>query len=153
MGETSVLACLFGAMILIYTGVGSWRTMLSMGIGAYLCALLFELGSKYLGIDGGAWNPAVFGFPAHKHLILGGFAFGVVFMATDPVSSPAVNSAKWIYGLFCGALTIIIREINPAYPEGVMLAILIGNVFAPLFDYYAGLNYRNRSVQRVRTTT
>jgi Na+-transporting NADH:ubiquinone oxidoreductase subunit B len=152
MGETSVLACLIGAMILIYTGVGSWRTMLSMGIGAYLCALLFELGSKYLGIDGGAWNPAVFGFPAHKHLILGGFAFGVVFMATDPVSSPAVNSAKWIYGLFCGALTIIIREINPAYPEGVMLAILIGNVFAPLFDYYAGLNYRNRSVQRVRTT-
>lgn len=152
MGETSVLACLIGAMILIYTGVGSWRTMLSMALGAYLCALFFELGSKYFGADGGAWNPAVFGFPAYKHLILGGFAFGVVFMATDPVSSPTVNAAKWIYGLFCGALTIIIREINPAYPEGVMLAILIGNVFAPLFDYYAGLNYRKRSVERVRTT-
>lgn len=152
MGETSVLACLLGAIFLIYTGVGSWRTMVGMGLGAYICALLFQLGSKYLGADGGAWTPAVFGFPAYKHLILGGFAFGTVFMATDPVSSPAVNSAKWIYGIFCGVLTIIIREINPAYPEGVMLAILIGNVFAPLFDYYAGLNYRKRSVQRARTT-
>jgi Na+-transporting NADH:ubiquinone oxidoreductase subunit B len=81
---------------------------------------------------------------------LGGFAFGAVFMATDPVSSPAMPFARWIYGIFCGVLTIIIRTINPAYPEGVMLAILIGNVFAPLFDYYAALNYRKRSVQRVR---
>lgn len=153
LGETSVLACLIGAFILIYTGVGSWRTMVSMALGAYFCALLFEFGAKLLGADGGAWNPALFAFPAHKHMLLGGLAFGIVFMATDPVSSPSVNLAKWIYGLFCGILTIIIREINPAYPEGVMLAILIGNVFAPLFDYYAGLNYRKRSVLRARAAT
>lgn len=153
MGETSILACLLGAFFLIYTGVGSWRTMLGMGLGAYVTALLFELGSKYLGANNGAWNPAIYAFPAYKHLLLGGLAFGAVFMATDPVSSPSVNSAKWIYGIFCGALTIIIRGINPAYPEGVMLAILIGNVFAPLFDYYAALNHRKRSVLRARTTS
>lgn len=152
MGETSVLACLIGAIILIYTGVGSWRTMVSMGIGAYLTAFLFEFFSKHFGADGGAWNPAVFGFPAYKHLLLGGLAFGMVFMATDPVSSPSMASAKWMYGIFCGMVTIVIRCINPAYPEGVMLAILMGNVFAPLFDYYAVRNYRRRSVSRVRAT-
>lgn len=152
MGETSVLACLIGAFILIYTGVGSWRTMVSMGIGAYLTALLFQFVSKHVGADGGAWNPAVFGFPAYKHLLLGSLAFGLVFMATDPVSSPSMPLAKWIYGIFCGIITIVIRCINPAYPEGVMLAILMGNVFAPLFDYYAARNFRKRSVQRVRAT-
>lgn len=152
LGETSVLACLLGALFLIYTGVGSWRTMVGMGIGAYITAFLFQWAAKSLGSDSGAWNPAIYAFPAHKHLLLGGLAFGLVFMATDPVSSPSVNSAKWIYGLFCGVLTIVIREINPAYPEGVMLAILIGNVFAPLFDYYAALNYRKRSISRVRVS-
>jgi Na+-transporting NADH:ubiquinone oxidoreductase subunit B len=152
MGETSVLACLLGAIFLIYTGVGSWRTMLAMGLGAYITALLFESGAKFFGADGGVWNPALLAFPAYKHLILGGFAFGTVFMSTDPVSSPSINAAKWIYGLFCGAITIIIRCINPAYPEGVMLAILIGNVFAPLFDYYAARSFRKRSVRRVRAT-
>lgn len=151
MGETSVLACLIGALILIWTGVGSWRTMVAMGLGAYLTALLFQLGSSFLGIEHGAWSSAQFGFPAYKHLLLGGLAFGIVFMATDPVSSPSLNSAKWVYGLFCGVVTIIIRVINPAYPEGVMLAILMGNVFAPLFDYYAAKFYRNRRVQRVRS--
>lgn len=150
MGETSIIACLIGAFILIYTGVGSWRTMVAMGLGAYITALLFEWGSKLLGPEGGVWNPALYAFPASKHLLLGGLAFGIVFMATDPVSSPASKLAKWIYGLFCGALTIIIRDINPAYPEGVMLAILIGNVFAPLFDYYASLFERRRSLARVR---
>jgi Na+-transporting NADH:ubiquinone oxidoreductase subunit B len=152
IGETSVLACLIGAFILIYTGVGSWRTMVAMGIGAYLTALLFEWGSWLLGADKGAWLPAQYGFPAYKHLLLGGLAFGLVFMATDPVSSPSMRLAKWIYGLFCGMVTIIIRVINPAYPEGVMLAILMGNVFAPLFDYYASRNYRRRSLKRVRAT-
>jgi Na+-transporting NADH:ubiquinone oxidoreductase subunit B len=152
MGETSILACLFGALILIYTGVGSWRIMVAMGLGAYLTALFFQYCSTFFGNDGGAWHPAQFGFPAHKHLLLGGLTFGIVFMATDPVSSPAINSAKWIYGLFCGIITIVIRSINPAYPEGVMLAILMGNVFAPLFDYYAALNYR-RKKPRVRATT
>lgn len=144
IGETSILACLLGALFLIYTGIGSWRTMVGMGLGAYLCAFFFEFGSKYFGSSEGAWNSAVYSFPAYKHLLLGGLAFGAVFMATDPVSSPTVKAAKWIYGIFCGMLTIIIREINPAYPEGAMLAILIGNVFAPLFDYYAALNFRKR---------
>lgn len=152
MGETSILACLLGALFLIYTGIGSWRTMVGMGLGAYFCALFFELGVKLIGQDGGIWNPAILAFPAYKHLLLGGLAFGAVFMATDPVSSPSIKSARWIYGIFCGALTVVIRCINPAYPEGVMLAILIGNVFAPLFDYYAALNFRKRSLARVRAT-
>lgn len=150
MGETSVLACLLGALFLVYTGVGSWRTMLGMGLGAYFTALLFNFLGKFVGADGGAFNPALFTFPAYKHLLLGGFALGAVFMATDPVSSPSINAAKWLYGIFCGVITIIIRLINPAYPEGVMLAILIGNVFAPLFDYYVGLYTSSRRVKRDR---
>ena len=153
LGETSALACLIGALILIYTGIGSWKTMLGMLCGAFFTALSFQLGAKYLATDGGAWASAQLSFPAYKHLLLGGLAFGAVFMATDPVSSPTMDSAKWIYGVFCGVVTIIIRVINPAYPEGVMLAILMGNVFAPLFDYYAARNYRKRSVNRVRATS
>lgn len=149
LGETSTLACLLGALFLIYTGIGSWRSMLAMGLGAYLTALCFEWGSTLLAADGGAWAPAQFGFPAYKHLILGGFAFGLVFMITDPVSSADTNVGKWIYGAFCGIITVVIRVINPAFPEGVMLAILMGNVFAPLFDYYAVKSYRRRRVQRV----
>lgn len=148
MGETSVIACIIGAIILIYTGVGSWRTMVAMGLGAFLMAFCFEWGSKVFGSDGGAWNPAAYGFPAYKHLLLGGLAFGLVFMATDPVSSPSLNSAKWVYGLLVGMISIMIRGINPAYPEGVMLAIITGNVFAPLLDYYAARNFRRTS--RVR---
>lgn len=150
MGETSVLACMLGALFLIYTGVGSWRTMVSMGLGAYLTALLFQYVSTFFGADGGAWHSAQFGFPAYKHLLLGGLAFGLVFMATDPVSSPVMNLGKWIYGAFCGVVTIVIRVINPAYPEGVMLAILMGNVFAPLIDHYAARFYRARRKPRVR---
>ena len=131
-----------GAFILIWTGVGSWRTMAAMGIGAYLTALSFQVGNYFFAADHGAWGSALFAFPAYKHLLLGGLAFGVVFMATDPVSSPTLNAAKWIYGIFCGIITIVIRTINPAYPEGVMLAILMGNVFAPLFDHYAALNFK-----------
>lgn len=150
MGETSTLACLLGALYLIYTGVGSWRTMLAMLMGGYFTALAFEWGSRFFGSDGGAWNPAQYAFPAYKHLLLGGFAFGLVFMATDPVSSPVMKGAKWIYGFFCGFVAIVIRTVNPAYPEGVMLAILMGNVFAPLIDYYAAINYRKRSLKRGR---
>jgi len=149
IGETSVLACLLGAAFLIYTGVGNWRTMLGMLLGAYLTALLFQVGSV-IGPDGGAWNPAQFGFPAYKHLILGGLAFGLVFMATDPVSSADMASAKYIYGAFCGVIAIVIRVINPAFPEGVMLAILMGNVFAPLFDYYAVKFFRRRRTRGAR---
>lgn len=150
MGETSILAILIGALILVWTGVGSWITMTAMMLGAWLTAIGFEYGTKLLGAEGGALNPAHFAFPAYKHLLLGGLAFGAVFMATDPVSSPARPLAKWIYGLFCGLISIVIRNINPAYPEGVMLAILVGNVFAPLFDYYVVRYEQTRRKKRVR---
>lgn len=136
MGETSVLACLLGALLLVWTGVGSWRSMTGMALGAFLTALLFEYGAKWAGMDSGAWNPAIFSFPAYKHLLLGGLAFGAVFMITDPVSSPGMNLSRWVYGGLAGCITIVIRVSNPAYPEGVMLAILMANVFAPLIDYY-----------------
>ncbi len=141
LGEISTLACIIGAIVLIYTGVGSWRTIFSVAIGAYVTALLFQLLSG-LGSDGGAWNPARFSMPAYRHLLMGGLAFGLVYMATDPVSSPGMKSARWVYGALIGVVTILIRLINPAYPEEIMLAILFANVFAPLIDYYAVRNYR-----------
>lgn len=150
MGETSILACILGALFLIWTGVGSWRTMFGMALGAFATALLMQFGS-YLGNETGAWNPAVFSLPAYKHLLLGGLTFGIVFMITDPVSSPGMNAARWIYGALAGIVTIVIRVINPAYPEGVMLAILMANVFAPLIDYYVVQYDRKRSVRRVRS--
>ncbi|MCB1118631.1 MAG: Na(+)-transporting NADH-quinone reductase subunit B [Chlamydiia bacterium] len=149
MGETSVLANLLGAAFLIWVGIGSWRTMVAMGLGAFLTASLFNLGANFFGADGGAWNAAQFAFPAYKHLLIGGLSFGLVFMATDPVSSPDMKGAKWIYGIFCGVVTLVIRAINPAYPEGVMLAILMGNVFSPLFDYYAAKRYRKKRLIHV----
>lgn len=151
LGETSTFACLLGALFLIYTGIGSWRTMVSMGLVAYLTAFLFEFGSTHLGASGGVWNAARFAMPAYKHLLMGGLAFGLVFMATDPVSSPTMKSAKWIYGGLIGLVTILIRLINPAYPEGVMLAILFGNVFAPLIDHLAVRQFRRpRHVRHAR---
>lgn len=146
MGETSVLACLLGAIFLLYIGIASWRTMLAMGIGAYLCAAIFQVFALYTGSENGIWNVARYAFPAYKQLILGGLAFGLVFMATDPVSSPSMGTAKWLYGLLIGIIVIVIRLVNPGFPEGVMLAILFGNVFAPLFNHYALLFYRRRSV-------
>lgn len=141
-GETSVLACLIGALFLIITGVGSFRKMAACGVGAFATAALFQLFSHLTGPDGGLWNAARYSLPAYKHLLVGGLAFGAVFMVTDPVSGPSMKLASWVYGLFIGSIAIIIREINPAYSEGVMLAILLGNVFAPLFDHYAALIYR-----------
>ncbi|WP_316356161.1 NADH:ubiquinone reductase (Na(+)-transporting) subunit B [Candidatus Neptunichlamydia sp. REUL1] len=149
MGETSIFACLLGAFLLIYTRIGSWRSMAGMAAGAYLCALLFEWGALHLGPHTGAFNAAKYAFPAYKHLLLGSLAFGLVFMATDPVSSPYMKGAKWIYGILCGALVIVIRTINPAFPEGVMLAILFGNVFAPLIDHYA-LTRKCRGRKKIR---
>jgi Na+-transporting NADH:ubiquinone oxidoreductase subunit B len=111
--------------------------MVAMGLGAYLTALLFEWGSRLIEEEGGAWNSAGFSLPAHKHLLFGGLAFGAVFMVTDPVTSPVLKGAKWVYGFLCGFLTILIRVVNPAYAEGVMFAILIGNVFAPMIDNIA----------------
>ena len=138
MGETSTLACLIGALILLLTGIGSWRTMLSFALGIIFTAACFNILS-------GPMDPANFAFPIYKHFLIGGLAFGLVFMATDPVSSPDMNLAKYIYGFTIGAMTIIIRTINPAFPEGVMLAILFGNVLAPLFDHFALKLYRRKS--------
>lgn len=146
LGETSLFACLIGATFLLITGIASWRTMLSFGIGAFVTAWLFKIGHILTFGKSGAWAPAHFFVPAYKHLMLGGLAFGLIFMATDPVSSPTMKLAKWIYGLFIGFLTITIRLINPAYPEGVMLAILLGNVFAPFFDHLAIQYYSRRRI-------
>lgn len=151
MGETSIFASLLGAALLIWTGVGSWRTMLGMALAAFATATLFQLGASHLGPESGAWNPASLAFPAYKHLLLGSLVFGLVFMATDPVSSPATKGGRWIYASLAGIVTIVIRTINPAYPEGVMLAILMANVFAPLIDYYVVQYSRKRSLSRVRT--
>jgi len=144
MGETSTFACLLGAFFLIWTGIGAWRTMAAFGLFAFLTAYLFQFFSTHFGVESGLWMPAKYALPAYKHLLMGGLAFGLVFMATDPVSSPAMNGGKWIYGALIGVVTILIRVINPAFPEGVMLAILFGNVFAPLIDYYAVRRFRKR---------
>ena len=126
VGETSFLAILIGAAILIFSGIGSWRIILFTFIGGYLTALLFNL-----------WGAnALMSTPAHVHLIIGGFAFGAVFMATDPVTATQTNKGKIIYGILVGFFAIVIRVFNPAYPEGMMLAILFMNVFAPLIDHY-----------------
>ena len=129
MGETSALACLAGALVLILTGIGSWRIMVSVFVGTLVTgALLNSIGSTT--------NP-FFGVPFHWHFVLGGWAFGTVYMATDPVSAPVANSAKYLYGFLIGCLVVLIRVVNPAYPEGMMLAILFMNVFAPTLDHFA----------------
>lgn len=146
LGETSTFACLLGALFLLVCGIASWRIMLGVLIGAYVTSLLFQYGT-YLAPYHGLFLPAHYSFPAYKQLLLGGLAFGLVFMATDPVSSPTLSSARWAYGLLIGILTIVIRVVNPAFAEGVMLAILFGNVFAPLFDRLA-LNVFTRREQK-----
>ncbi len=125
-GETSTLAILIGGAILLYMGVASWRTMLSVFVGGLAMGLLFNAvgGNAYMEI------------PAWHHLIVGGFAFGAVFMATDPVTSAQTNTGKYIVGFMTGAIAIMIRGINPAYPEGMMLSILFMNALAPLVDYF-----------------
>ena len=128
MGETSTLACLIGAAILIATGIGSWRIMSGVLVGAMVtAAALFAVGSD---------TNAMFAMSPQWHLVTGGLAFGLVFMATDPVSAAMTETGKWFYGGLIGFMTILIRVVNPAFPEGVMLAILFGNVFAPLIDYF-----------------
>jgi len=129
IGETSTALCLLGGFILIMVGVGSWRIMLSMFIGGALAALLIQ--SIALPTSSG-----LAGLPFYYHLCMGGFAFGAIFMATDPVSAAGTNAGKYIYGFLCGVLAIVIRCLNPAYPEGVMLAILFMNIFSPLIDHY-----------------
>ena len=141
VGETSTFAILIGATILIFTGIGSWRTMLSVFIGGYIMSLLFNLwGVNELML-----------LPAHLHLILGGFAFGAVFMATDPVTAAQTNKGKYIVGFLIGVFAIIIRVFNPAYPEGMMMAILLLNIFAPLVDHYVIAANIKRRLKRIKT--
>jgi Na+-transporting NADH:ubiquinone oxidoreductase subunit B len=138
-GETSAFACLLGAAFLIYTGIASWRIMAGVFAGLIIPVLLAGF------IDSS--NPMM-SMPWHWHIVLGGFAFGAVFMATDPVSACQTNAGKWVYGLLIGFLTFVIRVINPAFPEGIMLAILFGNVFAPMIDYFVVQANVKRRVRR-----
>jgi Na+-transporting NADH:ubiquinone oxidoreductase subunit B len=139
IGETSVLAILTGAVILLFTGVASWKTMFSVFAGGAVMVALFNL----------IGTTVVMTVSPVDHLFLGGFAFGAVFMATDPVTSARTETGKYIYGLLVGAFAIIIRVLNPGYPEGMMLAILLMNTFAPLIDYYVVESNVRRRLKRV----
>ncbi|HPD24541.1 MAG: NADH:ubiquinone reductase (Na(+)-transporting) subunit B [Bacteroidales bacterium] len=140
VGETSVAAILIGAFILIITGVGSWKIMLSTLIGGITMGLLLNIL---------AVNPYM-ALPWYEHLLLGGFAFGLVFMATDPVTAAQTERGKYIYGFLIGFLAILIRVLNPAYPEGMMLAILLMNVFAPLIDYMVIQSNIKKRIKRLQ---
>lgn len=141
LGETSTLAILFGMTFLLITRVASYRIMLGVFLGMFLTTALFNL----IGSD---TNP-MFSMPWYWHMTLGGFAFGMVFMATDPVSAAMTNKGRWIYGILIGFMTILIRVINPAFPEGIMLAILFGNIFAPLIDHFVVQANVKRRLQRI----
>ncbi len=141
IGETSVLAILIGAVILLVTGIASWKTMVSVFVGGAITALLFNLIGSTVPMT----------VTPIEHLLLGGFAFGAVFMATDPVTSARTETGKYIYGFLVGAMAIIIRVLNPGYPEGMMLAILLMNTFAPLIDYYVvDSNIKRRLKRAIR---
>jgi Na+-transporting NADH:ubiquinone oxidoreductase subunit B len=141
IGETSVVACLIGAAILLITGVGSWRIMLSVFLGGLFMAGIFNWVGPMV-------NNAYMQVPMLHQLMLGSFFFGLVFMATDPVTATQTNTGKWIYGFLIGLLAILIRVVNPAYPEGMMLAILFMNVMAPLIDHYVVQANINRRLKR-----
>ncbi len=128
LGETSTLACLLGAAFLLYTRVASYRIIFGVFFGMVATTLLFN-------VIGSDTNP-MFALPWYWHLTLGGFAFGMIFMATDPVSAAMTDTGRWVYGGLIGFMTVLIRVVNPAFPEGIMLAILFANIFAPLIDYF-----------------
>ncbi|OSY88770.1 Na(+)-translocating NADH-quinone reductase subunit B [Tenacibaculum holothuriorum] len=153
VGETSTLLILLGALFLIFTKIGSWRIMLSSVIGALAMGYIFNLvvdagvigeTSKFYGL---------MSLDFWKHLLIGGFAFGAVYMATDPVTASQTNKGKWIYGFLIGFISIMIRVFNPAYPEGVMLAILLMNVFAPTIDHYVVQGNVKRRLKRLKAKT
>jgi Na+-transporting NADH:ubiquinone oxidoreductase subunit B len=142
IGETSVLAILIGAAILLYTGVGSWKIMLSVVVGGAAMGLL-------LNVFATDTNPYM-ALPWYEHLLLGGFAFGAVFMATDPVTAAQTEKGKWIYGFLIGFIAILVRVLNPAYPEGMMMAILLLNVFAPTIDHYIIQGNIKKRLKRIK---
>ena len=153
IGETSTLLILLGGLFLIFTKIGSWRIMLSSVIGALVMGYIFNLvvaagwitdTSKFYGLMSTEfWH----------HLLIGGMAFGIVYMATDPVTASQTNKGKWIYGFLIGFISIMIRVFNPAYPEGVMLAILLMNVFAPTIDHYVVQGNVKRRLKRAKLKT
>lgn len=148
IGETSTFLILLGAIFLVATGIGSWRIMLSVFAGGLgLATLLWAIG-PYVAPDN-----AYMTLPPWYHMIMGGFAFGAVFMATDPVSAAQTNKGKWIYGILIGVMAVLIRVLNPAYPEGVMLAILLMNVFAPLIDHYVVEGNIKKRMKRAQLAT
>lgn len=144
VGETSVLMILIGAALLLFTGIASWRVMISCLLGASLMGLVFNaIGSE---------TNELLNFPWWQHLLAGGFAFGLVFMATDPVSAAQTTKGKWIYGFLIGIFAILIRVVNPTLPEGMMMAILLMNVFAPTIDHYViegNIKRRKKRLQKV----
>lgn len=142
VGETSTIAILLGAFLLLVTRVASWKTMFSVFAGGALMAWVFNVAGP---------DTAAAHFPWYNHLVFGGFAFGAVFMATDPVTSSRTETGKWIYGALIGVLAIVIRVLNPGYPEGMMLAILLMNIFAPLIDYYVVDANIKRRLKRVKS--
>ena len=137
IGETSVIAIALGAIILLWAGIASWKIMCSVFVSGAAMALLFQS----LGMTPVEW---------YEHLIIGGFCFGAVFMATDPVTSARTETGKWIYGIIIGALAIIIRVMNPGFPEGMMLAILFGNMMAPTIDYFVVQSNINKRIRRAQ---
>ncbi len=141
LGETSTLACLIGAVILIFTKVASWRIMLGSVFGL--------IGMSYLLNTFAPDTMHYMAVPWHWHLVLGGFAFGTVFMATDPVSAAQTDKGRWIYGILIGVLTVLVRVLNPAYPEGMMMAIIFMNLFAPVIDYYVVKSNIKKREQRL----
>ena len=143
IGETSVIAILIGALFLIVTGIGSWRIMLGTLIGMICTAYL----TNYFGEAVNSENPMLF-LPAHYHFVMGGFAFGMVFMATDPVSATQTDKGRWVYGFLIGFMCVLIRSINPAYPEGMMLSILFANAFSPLIDYFVMKSHIRKRISR-----
>lgn len=144
VGETSKIAILLGAVILLMTSVASWKTMLSVFLGGAFMGIVFN----FFGPDTAAAH-----FPWYNHLVFGGFAFGAVFMATDPVTSARTEKGKWIYGFLIGCMAIIIRVLNPGYSEGMMLAILLMNIFAPLIDYFVVDSNVKKRLKRAATST
>ena len=142
IGETSTLAILIGGLFLIFTGIASWKIIFSVFAGGAVMGLLLNIfaANEFMAV------------PFWQHLLLGGFAFGAVFMATDPVTGSQTERGKWIYGFLIGFLAILIRVLNPAYPEGVMMAILLMNVFAPLIDHYVIEGNIRKRLKRAKVT-
>ncbi|GAA4886406.1 NADH:ubiquinone reductase (Na(+)-transporting) subunit B [Flaviramulus aquimarinus] len=153
VGETSTILILLGGLFLIFSKIGSWRIMLSSVIGAIIMGLIFNQVVAAGWITDSSKFYGLMSAPFWEHLIIGGFAFGTVFMATDPVTASQTNKGKWIYGFLVGFISIMIRVFNPAYPEGVMLAILLMNVFAPTIDHYVVQGNVKKRMKRLKVKT